>query len=79
MIDPISIASMINLILVITKALEAGVEISARVETLLSKARAENRDITEDELDVLRSETDFLRDRRREALAEASRRSTSGG
>ncbi len=69
--DPITLTTAINLLLIITKAMGAGIDISVRVESLITTARAEGRDISQAELDGLQSETDRLREERKEKLAEA--------
>ncbi len=70
--EPITLTMAINLILVLTKAMEAGINISARVETLITTARAEGRDISQAELDDLQTETDRLRTVRQQRLLNAA-------
>ncbi len=70
--EPISLTMAINLILILTKAMEAGINISARVETLITTARSEDRDISQTELDDLQSETDRLRGVRQKRLLAAA-------
>ena len=73
MIDPITITTGIQVLLMVAKAASAGIDVTVRAQALFAKARSEGRDVSPEELDALQSETDTLRLRRRKALADAAK------